>query len=231
MSDFDAALERLLTDPGFARALAANPGAALAGYRLSGDELAVLSTQLTESAGGSHLVEARTNQSSLAGMLNPLTATGDLLGQGPPAPAERGLGAAPMADLDPAPEQGLGAAPERGLGKAPVAEVGPGTGGEAASSGIGLAPALPEGYETRVDVDGDGVWDAHTLRAAPGGGVEIHVDQNGDGQSDFIGHDDDADGLINWSEYDGGQDGTFETRMYDDNGDGWMDREETGHSG
>jgi hypothetical protein len=87
---------------------------------------------------------------------------------------------------------------------------------------------VPEGYRTRVDVDGDGAWDAHTLRGAPGGGVEIGVDQDQDGQLDFIGHDEDADGLIEWSEYDGDRDGRFETRMYDDTGDGWMDRTETG---
>lgn len=215
MSDFEAALERLLTDPDFVRALAANPAAALAGYQLSTEELGVLTRQITRDNGGGHAVEARTNQSSLAGLLSPLTAapgaSGDLLGQEPDTPASRGLGAAP--------ERGLGAAPETGAG------------GEVGKRGVGPAPQVPEGYATRVDVDGDGSWDPHTLHAAPGGEVEIHVDHNGDGQADFVGHDTDADGLVNWSEYDKDRDGQFETRMYDDTGDGWMDRTETDKSG
>jgi hypothetical protein len=235
MSDFDAALERLLTDPGFARALAADPGSALAGYRLSSEELAVLTTQLAEEAGGAHRVEPRTNQSSLAGLLIPLTSTGGgLLGSDPATPTERGLGAAPQRDLGPAPEAGLGTAPEAGLGKAP--EPPPGTvetslAGAARGRGIGPAPALPDGYQTRVDVDGDGAWDRHTLRATPTGEVEIRVDQDRDGRPDFVGHDQDADGLVDWSEYDRDRDGRFETRMYDDDGDGWMDRTETGGHG
>lgn len=46
MSDFDAVLERLLTDPAFAAALAADPAAALAGYRLDSDEVRLLHTQV-----------------------------------------------------------------------------------------------------------------------------------------------------------------------------------------
>jgi len=233
MSDFDAALERLLTDPGFARALTSDPAAALAGYRLSSDELAVLSTQVTEGTGAVHAVEARTNQSSLAGMLSPIPSSGDLLGLDQPAPAESGLGAAPDRGLGAAPDgaggsaadRGLGTAPDRGLGGAP--EPAPGPGGGGGKYGLGEAPAVPEGYQTRVDVDGDGSWDAHTLRGTATGGVEIEVDQDGDGQPDFIGHDENADGLVDWSEYDRDGDGRFETRMYDDNADGWMDRTET----
>src|SRR5204863_9481623 len=44
MTDFDAALERLLTDDGFKAALAADPARALAGYRLTPDEAELLST-------------------------------------------------------------------------------------------------------------------------------------------------------------------------------------------
>lgn len=229
MSDFDAALERLLTDPGFARALAADPGAALAGYQLSAEERSVLTTQLAEGAGATHGVELRTNQSSLAGMLNPLAATGDLLGLDQSGPPEQGLGTAP-GHGHPAVETGLGVAPERGLGEASTPGT-PGPGTDAGKLGAEPGPALPEGYQTRVDVDGDGSWDAHTLHAAADGAVDIHVDQDGDGQVDFLGHDRDADGLVDWSEYDRDGDGRFETRMYDDNGDGWMDRTETTGSG
>ena len=46
MSDFDAALERLLTDPSFAAQLAADPDRALAGYRLDAGESEVLRSQV-----------------------------------------------------------------------------------------------------------------------------------------------------------------------------------------
>jgi hypothetical protein len=72
MSDFDAVLERLVTDQAFAAALAADPAAALAGYRLDPDEVELLHSQVGGETGGQHAVEVRTNQSSLFGMLSPL---------------------------------------------------------------------------------------------------------------------------------------------------------------
>jgi len=83
---------------------------------------------------------------------------------------------------------------------------------------------VPDGYRTRVDTDGDGDWDRHTLRGRPDGGVDILVDTDRDGRTDFVGHDLDADGLVDVSEYDKNRDGFFEKQMYDDDGDGWMDR-------
>ena len=50
MTDFDAALERLLTDDGFKAALAADPARALAGYRLTPDEVELLSAQVSTDA-------------------------------------------------------------------------------------------------------------------------------------------------------------------------------------
>jgi len=74
MSDFDTALERLLTDPGFAAALAADPTAALAGYQLTAEEQELLRTQMGGAGGGSTAaVETRANQSSAFGLLSPLT--------------------------------------------------------------------------------------------------------------------------------------------------------------
>jgi len=107
--------------------------------------------------------------------------------------------------------------------------------GDAIGQDLSQAPAMgssasmadvapPEGYHTRVDVDGDGRWDRHTLHGRADGGVDIHVDLNRDGQVDFIGRDDDADGLVDSASYDKDHDGFFEKRMYDDNGDGWLDR-------
>ena len=110
------------------------------------------------------------------------------------------------ADEAPA-ESGFGAAPIPPPPPEPPAAVGP-----------------PEGYRTRVDVDGDGRWDDHVVMGRADGGVDIYVDNDGDGRVDFVGHDDDADGLVNSAEYDKNGDGFFEKRMYDDDGDGWMDR-------
>ena len=263
MSDFDKVLEKLLTEPGFARALAADPGRALAGYQLTAEEVSLLRTQVSEDAGADHAVETRTSQSSLAGLFGPVTAPANVADFGSASPAEQGFGAAPGLETErglgtaPGAEglpghaagrgaypgaypggggesemvRGLGTAPDggdsfRGLGAAPD-DVSRGLGTAPPLGGsLGEAPAVPEGYQTRVDADGDGQWDAHTLHGAPGGGVEIHVDLNGDGQADFVGHDRDADGLVDWSQYDHDGDGRWDVRMYDTNGDGWMDRVE-----
>ncbi|GIG85955.1 hypothetical protein [Plantactinospora endophytica] len=310
MSDFDDVLERLVTDPAFGAALAADPVNALAGYRLDADELALLQLQIGGDTAGQHGVETRANQSSLFGMFAPLAGlAGALPGVGEvttpglgPAPAG-GLGAAapgavqgfgaaagPGGEVPPLAEvpgcaapvgpgasvapvgglTGLGdeigreigsatdsalaqptgglagalADPDAGLaaalanaetgfgsapGTAPAAEVGF---GPAPEVGFGPAepppgdaePAVPDGYRTRVDADGDGDWDRHTLQGRADGGVDILVDHDRDGRTDFVGHDLDADGLVDISEYDKNRDGFFEKRMYDDDGDGWMDR-------
>ncbi|MGI5145403.1 hypothetical protein ACQEVC_03215 [Plantactinospora sp. CA-294935] len=137
------------------------------------------------------------------------------------ADPDDGLAAA-LADAEvgfgPAAGVGFGAAPEAG----PPAEVGFGPAGPL--PGTDAEPAVPEGYRTRVDVDGDGDWDRHTLQGRADGGVDILVDLDRDGRTDFVGHDLDADGLVEISEYDKNRDGFFEKRMYDDDGDGWMDR-------
>jgi hypothetical protein len=101
-----------------------------------------------------------------------------------------------------------------------------GFGGATSGEGVGPAPVEATDYHTRVDVDGDGSWDAHRAYERADGGVDIHVDADGDGAVDFIGHDRDRDGLVDSAEFDNDRDGTFETRMRDDDGDGWMDRSE-----
>ncbi|WP_422771593.1 hypothetical protein ACN28C_00130 [Plantactinospora sp. WMMC1484] len=321
MGDFDDVLERLVTDPAFAAALAADPVVALAGYRLDADELALLQLQLGGDTGAQHAVETRANQSSVFGMFAPLAglagalpgaaeiattglgpspsggsgaaASGVVQGFGaaaepgagvPPlagapgcaAPAGPGSSAAPVGGLaglgdeigreigsatDAAlaqptgglagaltdPDDGLAAAlagAEAGFGPAPGPGAAPQSGfGPAAETGFGAAgplpgepspspsqaaddavPPVPDGYRTRVDVDGDGTWDRHTLAGRADGGVDILVDLDRDGRTDFVGHDLDADGLVDISEYDKNHDGFFEKRMYDDDGDGWMDR-------
>ncbi|ROO50673.1 hypothetical protein EDC02_5524 [Micromonospora sp. Llam0] len=235
MSDFDTVLERLLTDPGFAAGLAADPTTALAGYQLTAEEQELLRTQMGGAATGSTTaVETRANQSSAFGLLSPLTgmmggfgdigaaagvvdealgSAGAQSGFGPAgsggghgsAGADSGFGAPPEAAGQPVPDRaaGFGAAPQ------PV------------------EPAVPEDYRTRVDVDGDGEWDRHIVRGRADGGVDILVDQDGDGRADFVGRDDDADGLVDSAAYDTDGDGFFERTHYDDDGDGWLDRSVT----
>jgi hypothetical protein len=87
-------------------------------------------------------------------------------------------------------------------------------------------PAEAADYRTWVDVDGDGSWDRNRAYERADGGVDIHVDLNRDGVTDFVGHDYNRDGLVDEAEFDDDHDGTMDRRMYDDSGDGWMDREQ-----
>jgi hypothetical protein len=135
----------------------------------------------------------------------------------------RSIGSATDAALA-APDGGLGAALADPAGGLAGAVAGAETGFGAADPPMDVEPVVPDGYRTRVDTDGDGDWDRHTLHGRADGGVDILVDADRDGRTDFVGHDLDADGLVDISEYDMNRDGFFEKRMYDDDGDGWMDR-------
>src|SRR2546421_8818175 len=86
MSDFDTVLERLVTDPGFAAQLSADPAGALAGYRLSADEVDLLRSQVSMGDGGGRSVETRTSKASMMGLLGAIGGVG-----GP----DRGRGGAP----------------------------------------------------------------------------------------------------------------------------------------
>ncbi|GIF49084.1 hypothetical protein DFJ67_3264 [Asanoa ferruginea] len=260
MSDFDEVLERLVIDPGFASALASNPGLALASYSLSDDEISLLHTQVGAAPSTEHGVETRANQSSTFGLLGSFGGLlADGIGGGSSGighAATSGLGSAGTSGFGPAGHdaasfgpyaqaegthggmgglagfgdeigQGLSDTPtgSAGMGHAPVPIDGLGS-APTDHVGLGAAPPSgpPEGYHTRVDVDGDGDWDKHVLLGRDDGGVDILVDNNHDGRVDFVGHDTDADGLVNSADYDKNNDGFFEKTMYDDNGDGWMDR-------
>jgi hypothetical protein len=252
MSDFDDVLERLLTDPPFAAALAADPDVALAGYTLDAGEAELLRSQVAGDTGADVArVETRTNKSSTFGLLAPFAAMSgvvDSFGHALADPGHTsGLGS------DPGHTSGLGSAPpdawgrggaapaaHSGLGDAP--RVHEGLGNAAPHEGLGNAPqqaiserslghaeppetALPEGYHPRVDVDGDGHWDRAVYRTDPDArGGDILVDKNRDGKPDFIGHDTDLDGKVDYADYDKNHDGVFEKRMYDDDNDGWLDR-------
>ena len=241
MSDFDTVLERLLTDPSFQTALATDPDRALSGYSLDPEERQLLGTQFSAGDGSDRLVETRTSKSGVVGLLGPVAAAFGV------AAGTQSMGTAPtgaqsMGLAPTGPTESFGDAPGQGSfgtvssGQSSMGEVGGATesfGTVTAEQSMGAAPssqsvgpAQPEaaGYHTRVDVDGDGRWDANTAYERGDGGVDIQVDRNHDGVAEFVGHDYDRDGLVDDAEFDLDGDGTRETRMYDDNGDGWMDR-------
>src|SRR3954463_779003 len=74
MSDFDTVLERLVSDPAFQEALAADPVRALAGSRLEAQERELLGAQLVAGAGEDRTVELRTSKSGVVGLLGPVAA-------------------------------------------------------------------------------------------------------------------------------------------------------------
>src|SRR3954454_13663666 len=132
MSDFDAVLERLLTDPSFASALAADPDVALAGYRLDDGETALLRSQVAgDTAADVAKVETRTNKSSTFGLLAPFAALGGVVDSFGHQLA------------DPGPAGGFGSAriDPGGLGAAPAGAWGAGGGAAAAHGVLGDAPA------------------------------------------------------------------------------------------
>jgi hypothetical protein len=250
MSDFDVVLERLLSEPAFAAALATDPGAALSGYQLGPDEVELLRSQVsTDAGGGLTAVETRTNKSSTFGLFSAVLDVGHSLSAGdgalgPVAAAGSGAGGAAQHVVGatqgfgdapggagaghegwvPTARSGFGAAPDQdastGFGSAPTSPL------ENVGQAFGQAEHImpPQGYHPHIDANGDGHWDQATFIGTKNDGVEIFVDVNHDGHPDFVGHDTNSDGLVDYADYDKNDDGIFEKRMYDDNGDGWLDR-------
>src|SRR6478672_3110214 len=72
MSDFDDVLERLVVDPSFQAALAANPDAALARYTLDAEERRLLGAQMVSGSGDDRTVEMRATKSGVMGLLGPV---------------------------------------------------------------------------------------------------------------------------------------------------------------
>jgi hypothetical protein len=247
MSDFDAALERLVSDPEFRDALAADPQRALAGYRLSPDELEVLTSQVdTGSGGGQRHVEQRTSKASLFGLLSPMSGASGFLsddsgasfGAEPRSGASFGADGQSGASFGAEPDAGasFGAEPHSGASfgtddyqprhGTPSLGAAMGRAGDFMSDG-GVEELVYDSsgqeYHTRVDADGDGRWDEFTTIDRGARGVDLAVDRNHDGRVDWIGHDVDRDGLIDEASVDHDHDGTLETRWVDQNGDGWLD--------
>jgi hypothetical protein len=225
MSDFDEVLERLVTDPGFQAALRANPGAALRGYQLDAQEWALLHEQVDLGDATDRTVEMRISKSGVFGMVGPVVSAFGMSGaDGTPVfgRADPPTGSTPVFGLaqesDDGVTQTLGEAGSQTQSE-PVLGVVDASGPPVPSGGT---PAT--GYHTWVDAAGDGQGDAYVAVERGDGGVDILVDQDGDGAVDFVGHDYDRDGLVDEADYDTDHDGYIDTRMQDLNGDGWLDR-------
>jgi hypothetical protein len=204
VSDFDTALERLISDPAFRDALAADPARALAGYQLSPDELDILTSQVdTGTGGGQRQVEQRTSKASLFGLLAPM---GGIAGFGAGlADSPHGSGAS-FGTQSPAtdgPASGgaategasFGSEQSRASFGAEHSEVsGASFGSEQAGASFGAAPDGGEGYGrgfgAALGNAGDYVRDggvdepAGPVYDGTGQVYQTRVDANGDGRWD-----------------------------------------------
>jgi len=247
VSDFDVALERLVSDPEFRAALAADPQRALAGYELAPDELAVLTSQVDTGSGSAQRhVEQRTSKASLFGLLSPMSGAGGFLSDGSGASFGTESHAGASFGADPQSGASFGAEPHSGASFGTDTSSGAsfgaddyqprhgtpslgeamGRAGDFMSDGGVEEPVYDSSgheYVTRVDANGDGRWDEFTTIDRGDRGVDLAVDRNHDGRVDWVGHDLNRDGLIDEASVDHDYDGTLETRWVDRNGDGWMD--------
>jgi hypothetical protein len=254
MSDFDAVLERLLVDPAFKVALATDPAAALAGYRLSADELELLGAQLSIGDGHDRTVETRSSKSSIFGLLGPLEEL-----------AAGGTGGHPAAEgFSPEWHQGTagghpGSSPLRGLGERlgeALNAPGAAEGGPVELPGAGEA-ILPRGAGEAVWPTGGGPAAGAGEAVMPTGageavlprgdhipvGYHPHVDADGDGRWDdyvAVQHNDGSvdiyedrnhDGVVDFVGHDRDADGIIDSADYDENFDGVADTHMTDLNG
>jgi hypothetical protein len=84
MPGIEDALERLRTDPAFRAQLATDPRSALAGYRLSADDLSVLAKEV--GANGASAVEQRTSRAGFFGLFAQITEDEGVIIRGPSSP-------------------------------------------------------------------------------------------------------------------------------------------------
>jgi hypothetical protein len=249
MSDFDAALERLVSDPTFRTALANDPTAALAGYRLTPDEQDLLHSSIDSGVGGDRSVEQRTSKASMFGLLSSLAGMGGLGestqgGGGSVGHADsggsRGLGSvdssAGQQRLGPAEAtSGLGSQ-DQGTGDAQSAlgqddrSYGSGTAGGDVAASVGGDAAVPAGGDAAASAGGDAAASAGGDAAASAGGdaavpaghYHTRVDADGDGRWDrFTLVHRGAEGVDIVVDRDG--DGIAEFVAHDSNRDGLID--------
>jgi len=87
MPGLDDVLERLITDPAFRDRLVTDRRAALASYDLSPDDLALLDSQFSATAGGTAAMEGRTTKAGMFGLLGGLDEVLGAMGDGGSADA------------------------------------------------------------------------------------------------------------------------------------------------
>ena len=258
MSDFDAALERLISDPAFREALAADPARALAGYQLSPDELDILTSQVdTGTGGGQRQVEQRTSKASLFGLLSPM---GGIAGFG------AGLADSPDGAAASFGAQSPGAGRRRTVaGQLRVGAVGgelrlrdaPGRASARSSRERASEPhrtaaeAYGRGFGAALGSAGDFVIDggveepAGPVYDSTGQVYQTRVDANGDGRWDEfttidrggqgvdLAVDRDHDGRVDWVGHDFDRDGLIDEASVDHDNDGtletrWVDSDGDG---
>jgi hypothetical protein len=239
MSDFDAVLELLLTDPSFQARLAADPAGALSGFDLDAEESDLLRQQVSADPGAQGaVVEDRVTKSSTFGLFDSFSIGGvaDAVGSGM---ARQGFGSAPADSMGgpgsvsadspaslgewsefgsaagTAADATAGYPANEGFGSAPDAW-GTGGGDLAARSGFGSAPGLDA-----PDLDGlpaaeSGFGDAPRSGLGEPGNAQI-----GRGEAEQLAPpkgyhnrvDADGDGSQDKATYRGREDGGVEIRV------------------
>jgi hypothetical protein len=250
MSDFDTVLERLVTDPAFTAALAADPAAVLSGYDLSEDEARLLRSQVSAGdTGGERTVEIRTSKAGMMGLLSPLG-----LGGGDPTVIGRGVAhvSSGFESLSDAPTHWVGPG-DAGFGNVggpvdtgladldghygpavtPTGEAGPAvtSTGEAGHHGLVTGGGMPA--MDHLVGDGDQVAT----------GYHPHIDADGDGTWDRytavrhadgsvdVYEDRNRDGIADFVGHDRNADGILESADYDHAFDGTADTHMTDTNG
>jgi hypothetical protein len=248
MSDFDAVLERLVTEPAFKAALAADPDAVLHGYRLSADEVDLLRSQVSADPGANRGVEERTSKASMAGFLAPLAALS--FGSDVPTMLARGVAPAPHEHFGPNVTSGFSPVGEQGAvygggASAELAAPGGHAGELAGAGGTGPAeapfaggptvetPTVPPPVEASGHTGGTIYGGGERAGVAgPGGpgdgpatGYHSHVDADGDGRWDSYVAVRHGDGSVDVYE-DRNRDGRIDFVGHDANGDGILNSAE-----
>jgi hypothetical protein len=88
VAGIEDALDRLRTDPAFRAQLVTDPRSALAGYELSGDDLAELARALGAHHNGASVVEQRTSKAGFFGLFAQVTEGSGVIIRGPNSPPE-----------------------------------------------------------------------------------------------------------------------------------------------
>lgn len=245
MSDFEAVLERLLTDLSFAAQLAADPARALAGYTLDEGESELLRSQVsTDADGAASAVETRTSESVSFSSLGEWAEFGSAAGVGAGQASQRLASSyeVPGDDIrrlaaelgEPRATSGMGDAPDPGAGAgAPMARKGmgdaPDLDGLPAVTGLGDAPRTGLGDAAAVGV-------AEPAEIPAPKGYRNKVDSDGDGRWDEATYrgradggvdilvDRNGDGRPEFIGHDRDRDWVVDSAAFDRDGDGVLEK-------